>query len=58
MRNRHRKGAARRKIVAERMHAFYNALLEQASAVLPDFQKKIEQRIQQQPLWPSVVFWL
>jgi hypothetical protein len=42
------------------MHAFHNALLEQASAVLPDFQKKIEQRIQQQQqsLWPSVVFWL
>ena len=58
MSTRDRKGAARRKIVAERMRAFHNALLEQASAILPDFQKKIEQRIQQQPLWPSVVFWL
>ena len=45
MRTRDRKGAARRKIVAERMRAFHNALLAQASAILPDFQKKIEQRI-------------
>ena len=34
---------------SEQMHAFHNALLEQASAVLSDFRKKIEQRISNNP---------
>lgn len=40
MRTRDRKGAARRKIVAERMRAFHDALLEEASTGLPNLRQE------------------
>lgn len=50
MKPRDRRGAARRKTVAERTRAFLDAVQEQASTDLPELQQKIEQRAQQQPV--------
>ena len=50
MKPRDRKGAARRKIVAERTRAFFCAVTEQAPTDLPGLRERIEQPTQQQPL--------